>query len=266
MKLRIHHTTVFSYDEPISEGFTEVRLKPQDGQGQLCPSFALTSNPSASVFSYRDRHGNEVLHFDLLTPHDRLTVTARSVVHTADEFVRTETGLSLVDRFDFLQPTTYAPLGEAIRELAGPCVVQGDSAATVARVTAAVRGRLRYETGSTDVTTTAEDALARGAGVCQDFTHVALGACRSLGLPSRYVSGYIYAPGSASGAASHAWLDVFLDGHGWISVDPTHDTFQNGHHVRLAVGCDYADVPPTRGVFKGNAKESLGVTVKIEPL
>lgn len=266
MRLRIHHTTVFSYDEPISEGHVEVRLRPREGQGQHCASFTLTCAPPATVFSYRDRHGNEVMNFDLLTPYDRLEVSALSVVETQDGFGAWERELPMLDRFDFLAHTPHATCGDNVRALATPCRVAADGLATVERVVAAVRDRLRYEPGTTDVTTTAEQALARGAGVCQDFAHVTLAACRCLGLPARYVSGYIYAPESASSAASHAWVDVFTSEKGWISVDPTHDAAQSEQHVRLAVGCDYADVPPTRGVFKGNGKETLAVTVRIDPV
>jgi transglutaminase-like putative cysteine protease len=175
-----------------------------------------------------------------------------------------ERGLRILDRFDFLAPTAYAPFSEAVRALAAPCQVPGDAFATANRVLWTVRRHLRYESGSTDVTTSADEALTRGLGVCQDFAHLTLAACRVLGVPARYVSGYVFAPGSATSAASHAWVDVFADRQGWLSLDPTHDKAQGPEHVRVAVGRDYADVPPTRGVFKGNAKESLEVTVRIE--
>jgi transglutaminase-like putative cysteine protease len=93
-----------------------------------------------------------------------------------------------------------------------------------------------------------------------------IAACRGVGVPARYVSGYVYAPGSASAAASHAWVDVFVAGSGWQSFDPTHARAQTGEYVRVAVGRDYADVPPTRGVFKGNAREALSVAVRLEKL
>jgi transglutaminase-like putative cysteine protease len=264
VRLRIEHTTVFSYDEPVSECYTEVRLKPREGQGQRCLSFSLSCDPTAPVHAYADRYGNEVLHFDLLSPHDRLVVTARSEVETEIGHPGREVELSLLDRFDFLVETDYAPFGAEVRALAGTCVVPGDAAATASRVLWAVRKRLRYETGSTDVTTSAEEALRQGKGVCQDFAHLMLACCRVLSVPARYVSGYIHAPGSRSEAASHAWVDVFAERQGWISLDPTHDSTAGARHVRVAVGRDYADVPPTRGVWKGNAQETLEVTVRID--
>jgi len=264
MRLRVEHATVLAYDEPIVEGYTELRLRPREGEGQQLVSFALLTDPKAPLHTYRDRYGNEVTHFDLLAPHERLVVTARSEVETAQAVGAPEPGLSLVDRFDFLAPTTYAPFTDAVRAFAEPCRVEGDAFATASRVLWMVRRHLRYESGATDVTTSAAEALAQGVGVCQDFAHLTLAACRLLGVPARYVSGYVYAPGSASSAASHAWVDVFGERQGWLALDPTHDKAQGPEHVRVAVGRDYADVPPTRGIFKGNAKESLTVTVRIE--
>jgi transglutaminase-like putative cysteine protease len=266
MRLRVEHTTVLSYDEPIVEGYTELRLRPREGEGQQLTSFLLGTDPLAPFHTYRDGYGNQVSHFDLLAPHERLIVTARSEVETALAPAQADRGLSLLDRFDFLAPTEYAPFTDPVRAFAEPCGVEGDAFATANRVLWAVRRHLRYESGSTDVTTSADEALARGVGVCQDFAHLTLAACRLLGVPARYVSGYVFAPGSASSAASHAWVDVFADRQGWLSLDPTHDRAQGPEHVRVAVGRDYADVPPTRGVFKGNAKESLSVTVRIEAL
>jgi transglutaminase-like putative cysteine protease len=126
----------------------------------------------------------------------------------------------------------------------------------------AVAGELTYERGATTVRTTADEVLALGRGVCQDFAHVFLGACRSRGIPARYVSGYLYDEALEGGhAASHAWVDVWSEEQGWISLDPTHDRAQTDHYVRVAVGRDYADVPPTRGIYRGSAQEELDVTV-----
>jgi transglutaminase-like putative cysteine protease len=266
MRLRVEHQTTYSYDEPIFEGQTEARLRPTEDGGQRCLSFHLSVEPQAPCHGYRDRHGNDIVHFDVLGPYDKLVLVARSEILTADSFDEQQRDLSLLDRFEFSSPTAYTPVTEEIRAFAAPCLVPGSAGATASKVMAAVRERLAYETGATDVTTSAHEALLRGRGVCQDFAHLMLAACRSLGMPARYVSGYVHAPDSPSSAASHAWVDVFLPVRGWISLDPTHDTGQTERHVRLAVGRDYADVPPTRGVFKGNAREALDVKVRIETI
>jgi transglutaminase-like putative cysteine protease len=127
-----------------------------------------------------------------------------------------------------------------------------------------VHRALAYTPGATTVKTTAEEALASGRGVCQDFAHLMIAACRALDLPARYVSGYVFSPRRGTSAASHAWADVFVAARGWIALDPTHDSPQTDHYVRLAVGRDYADVTPTRGVYKGAGKETMAVDVRVE--
>ncbi len=126
-------------------------------------------------------------------------------------------------------------------------------------------GEFKYEPGATTVQTSAEDAIALKRGVCQDFAHVMIGVCRSHGMPARYVSGYLYSPTASTrdDAASHAWVDVYVPGQGWLALDPTHNCAQGAHYVRLGVGRDYADTPPTRGTFKGAAQETLAVNVTV---
>ena len=263
MRLRIRHTTTFRYDEPVSEAYMEMRLMPLDAGGQRCDSFRLTTDPPGEVRSYVDRFGNGIRHFDTLNPHDRLVVSARSDVFTPESFVAPERELSLLDAFDYVQPTEYAPDSEAVRTFARHAVGE-DPMATAQTLLRATHEALAYTPGATTVKTTADEALGAGRGVCQDFAHLMIAACRALGLPARYVSGYVFAPRRGTSAASHAWMDVFVAGHGWKSLDPTHGCAQTDHYVRLAIGRDYADVPPTRGVYKGAGKEEMVVDVSVE--
>jgi transglutaminase-like putative cysteine protease len=269
MWLGVEHTTVFAYDEPIAEAYTELRLRPQDDGGQRCSSFLLNAEPpEIDVQQYADPFGNTVHNFDVLEPHDRLTLVATSGVFTPDGFIDTPGALTMLEQHDYRSPTSYTP------SLAGrmPELDQGDdSGSTVAERTRALMGavskRLVYERGVTDVQTTADEVIALGRGVCQDFAHVMLATCRSVGIPARYVSGYLYDPSlRGDNAASHAWVDVWDDTSGWTALDPTHDREQSEAYVRVAVGRDYADVPPTRGVFKGAAHETLSVRVGLHAL
>lgn len=263
MRLRVAHTTVFSYESPITEGYTELRLRPLDTGGQRCLSFVLETDPRAEVHGYTDRFGNDVRHFDVLGPHDQLSVTARSEVTTPEAFGEEDAGLSPLDRHDYLSPSRFVPFDEDARAFALVLGIEGDPRATARRVVEAVRSRLQYEPGSTDVETAATDALRQGRGVCQDFAHIALAAFRLNGVPARYVSGYVQAQGEEGASASHAWIDYYDAGRGWTSLDPTHDTPQTARHLRVAVGRDYGDVPPTRGVYKGDTAERLSVTVRV---
>jgi transglutaminase-like putative cysteine protease len=264
VRLRITHTTTFTYDTAVSEAYMEMRLTPLDAGGQRCESFRLATDPAGEARGYSDRFGNHVRHFDTLAPHDRLVVTARSEVRTPAGYGDPETELSLLDAWDYRQSTAYTPQSVSLRAFAAAAAVPGDPLATAHAVCREVHRALAYTPGSTTVRTTADEALGAARGVCQDFAHVMIAACRALGLPARYVSGYMFAPQRGTASASHAWVDVFVPGPGWIALDPTHDAQQTDHYVRLAVGRDYSDVPPTRGVYKGAGREAMEVDVRVE--
>jgi transglutaminase-like putative cysteine protease len=264
MWLTIEHTTRLTYDAPIAEAYTELRLKPIHDDGQRCSAFTITTEPrNLSISEYDDRFGNVVHHFDILEPHDRLVLTVRSEVWTPSLFIDTR-HVSEVDRWDFLHPSRCVPLDGAIDDLASSVTPATTPAETAIQLLGRVRDAMTYEVGSTHVHTRADEALADGRGVCQDFAHVLIGVCRVHAIPARYVSGYLYDPSrDGEHEASHAWVDVLDPDRGWISLDPTHDGEQTDHYVRIGVGRDYADVPPTRGVYKGPGVETLDVSVHI---
>ncbi len=261
MRLHITHTTSLTYDQPISEAYTEVRLRPLDHAGQRCLSFSLHTEPREEVLTYTDPYGNLVHHFDVLQPHTVLAVTSESEVITTEIFTEPVRALSPLDAWSFTQPTAYAPFTPELVAFGAAQRVEDDPAATAVGLMRAISTGIKYEKGATTVTTTAAQALRLARGVCQDFAHIFLAASRSQGLAARYVSGYLYSIGDE--AASHAWVDVFVPGRGWLGLDPTHNAAQNGHYVRLAIGRDYADVPPTRGVYKGAGHETLDVAVSL---
>jgi transglutaminase-like putative cysteine protease len=268
MILLVEHTTKFAYDGPIAEAYTELRLRPREGGGQHCTAFRLTTEPHGlRVREYRDHFGNAVHHFDVVESHDRLVVTAVSEVMTPESFTNGRYVPGPLELHDYLHPTSYTPHSEGVREFAGRHPGDGGAATRARGLMAAVRGELVYEPGATDVQTRADEVLTLGRGVCQDFAHVMLAACRSLGIPARYVSGYLYDPKlEGDNAASHAWVDVWDEASGWVALDPTHDREQTSGYVRVAVGRDYADIPPTRGVYKGTAREALTVRVRLQAL
>ena len=268
MYLRVEHTTEFAYDGLIAEAYTELRLRPLEGGGQHCSSFRLGTEPfGLRVREYRDHFGNDVHHFDVLESHDRLAVTAVSTVMTPAQFTSGLVGLSPLELHDYLAPTDYAPFGAAVWEFASKFGADASGLAGARQLMTAVRAELVYDQGATDVQTRADEVLALGRGVCQDFAHVMLAACRCAGIPARYVSGYLYDPKLVGdNAASHAWVDVWDESLGWSALDPTHAREQTEAYVRVAVGRDYSDVPPTRGVFKGAASETLSVRVGLQAL
>jgi transglutaminase-like putative cysteine protease len=268
MILRVEHTTEFAYDGPIAEAYTELRLRPLEGGGQHCSSFRLiTQPPGLRVREYRDHFGNGVHHFDVLESHDRLTVTAVSEVMTPASFTGAGQAPTPLDLHDYLRPTAFAPFAESVRAFAERHTAGSAGSERARALMSAIRAELVYDPRATDVQTRADEVLSLGRGVCQDFTHVLLAAGRSVGIPSRYVSGYLYDPKlEGDNAASHAWVDVWDEERGWLALDPTHDRDQSESYVRVAVGRDYADVPPTRGVYKGQANETLAVRVGLQAL
>jgi transglutaminase-like putative cysteine protease len=267
MRLRIEHQTTFTYEEPISEAYTEMRLKPSDAGGQMCLSFSLHTEPRGSVLQYTDRYGNDVRHFNVLPQHRRLSVMAVSEVLTPAELYDYAGELNPLDTHDYLSPTRFAPHTREMLQFAAAHVVQGNTFATAMNLMRAIFYSMKYEPGATNVHTSSQDVLVLQAGVCQDFAHLMLSVCRSYSIPARYVSGYLYGPSStADNAASHAWVDVFIEGKGWISLDPTHNCPQTERYVRIGIGRDYADVPPTRGTYKGTAEEKLDVKVSVREL
>lgn len=275
MRLQIRHTTIFHYTEAINEAYTEMRLRPLEGAGQRCYRFSLMTEPRGEVMSYIDRYGNTVHHFDTLQSHDRVVVMAASDVETTPTYLSEPSAFSPLDAYDFLAPTDYVPLAEEIESFARRHAAPDNPQATAFGLMEGLFRELVYDPQATDVKTRAPEALRLKRGVCQDFAHLMLAGCRSLGIPARYVSGYLYSARAAresetsgeprpSNAASHAWVDVYLANRGWVSLDPTHNCEQTEQYVRVATGRDYADVPPTRGVYKGTASEDLEVHVEVK--
>ncbi len=266
MRLNIEHITTFTYDAPIGEAHTMMRLRPMDAGGQHCLSFSLFTEPRGELTEFTDPRGNNVRYFDVLAPHEQLIVSAMSQVLTPERMTNERIELTSFERFDYLNESPYTEHSDIIHDLAHSAEVANDAYATALALMRAIHAAIKYERGVTDVKTTAPQALKLGRGVCQDYTHVMLSACRSVGLPARYVSGYFYGTKSNTAyAATHAWVDVFLEGQGWVSLDPTHNTEQTPNHVRVAIGRDYADVTPTRGIYTGHASEKLSVKVRVYP-
>jgi transglutaminase-like putative cysteine protease len=263
MKLEIVHSTRYRYSGPIAETVMEVRLRPMDGNGQSCTKFGLEVSSGIKPRSYLDGYGNSVHYFNLVRPHTRLSITSRSVVETGLE-VDVDPGENLVHDFlRFRSPVTDVP---GVRELAdrhpiadlgaGPAVERA-----LDELTLTISREFAYDRAVTNVYSAVDDVLELRAGVCQDFAHLFIAVARAMGVPARYVSGYIHAPGAAT-TASHAWAEAWLPGRGWVGYDATHPVRTSEHHVRLAVGRDYSDAAPTRGIYVGSATGTMDVKVR----
>jgi len=263
MKVEIVHSTRYRYSGPIAETVMELRLRPMDGNGQSCLEFELDVSSGIEPRTYRDGYGNIVHYFNLVRPHVRLSVTSRSVVETGRE-LDADAGEDLVhDYLRFRSPVKDVP---GVRQLAsrhpiadpssGPSVEQA-----LDELTLAISREFTYDRAVTNVYSAVDEVLALRAGVCQDFAHLFIAVARSMGVPARYVSGYIHAAGAAM-TASHAWAEAWVPGRGWIGYDATHPVRAAEHHVRVAVGRDYSDAAPTRGIYVGSATGTMEVQVR----
>jgi transglutaminase-like putative cysteine protease len=269
VRLQTVHSTRYRYSGPVAETVMEVRLRPMDGGGQRCIDFALELSSGINPRSYVDGYGNTVHYFNLVRPHTRLHVTSRSVVETGLE-PDTDPGEELVQ--DFLRFRAPVMDVEGVRELAGRhAIADPTSPEEVERalneLTLTISRDFAYNRAVTNVYSSVEEVLALRAGVCQDFAHLFTAVARAMGVPARYVSGYIHIPGEKGATtASHAWAEGWVPGKGWIGYDATRPVRTTENHVRLAVGRDYSDAAPTRGIYVGSATGTMGVSVRTRAL
>jgi len=283
MLLEVKHVTQYHYARAVRESVMELWMQPQKGTTQRLLSFDLELDPPAQLFSYVDSFGNAVYHFDVPQPHDQLEITARSTVETTPppslpdaldrgEWDRLRSEFVKGDCFDFLRPHGYAVRTEALGAFVARHQLDElrhlDPLTAVRRLNQAIYEAFDYQPGVTGADSPIDLAIAEGRGVCQDFAHIMIAICRHWGVPARYVSGYLFRDRSdghdrSDPDASHAWVEVFLPSLRWVGFDPTNDIAAGERHVCVAIGRDYGDVPPSRGVFKGETESQLAVGVSV---
>jgi transglutaminase-like putative cysteine protease len=259
----------------------EVRMKPITEGIQHCLKFKLATNPRARVLNYQDHLGNDVHHFDIASSHSQLTVIAESLVHMGspaalidalapEAWKELDAIISKTDCADFLSPSQFARPAPRLTELAAElgAMRRADPLSLLREIMAGMAKSFTYCPRTTKVDSPIDQALDERKGVCQDFSHIMIALVRPLGIPCRYISGYLFHRDDDQGSgedATHAWVEALLPGLGWIGFDPTNNAIAGERHIRVAVGRDYADVPPTRGVFQGDAKSELSVAVQVAP-
>ncbi|HTH61363.1 MAG TPA: transglutaminase family protein [Paraburkholderia sp.] len=259
MQLAIRHDTVYRYEAPVRYSIQQLHLAPLTTPAQIVTQWHIDA--PGKLDATRDAYGNMLQTLVLTKPHQEIRLRVRGEVETlplADG--RLPDGEGPVPAWYFTLPTRLTETDDALSELAAG-LAPLDSSAAVLDAAAIVNERVRYAQGVTEVTHSAADALALGSGVCQDHAHVMLALCRARGVPARYVSGYVD-PGDAPEVASHAWVDVWLDG-GWVTIDVTHACFASEKYCRIAVGRDYESAAPVRGTRVGGMAETLDVRVEV---
>jgi transglutaminase-like putative cysteine protease len=279
----VRHVTTFRYEPEVRESVMEVRMQPRNEGIQRCLSFTLEVNPPANITQYRDFTGNTVHHFDIAGRHREVKVTAQSTVQVqavpaprpseAGDWADLDALTASDDYWEMMLPSQFAHSGDALERLAVElrCERRIGPLELLTELNEGIYELFSYVPNSTKVDSPIEDALESRKGVCQDFAHIMIALVRPLRIPCRYVSGYLFhreqnghKDRSLEGA-SHAWVEALVPRLGWTAFDPTNNLIGGDRHIRVAIGRDYADVPPTRGVYKGDAESELSVAVTVSP-
>jgi transglutaminase-like putative cysteine protease len=282
VQYNIRHVTRFIYEAPISESVMEARMQPRSEGPQRCLQFALSTTPSTRIRMYQDHDGNVVHHFNIPGRLSRLSVVAEALIDSSpcpalpeslgdDAWGQIDAAASSGTFWEMLNPSPFARPTAALEALAGELGSSraADPLTTLKQLNDDLFARFTYSPKSTRVDSPIDDALASRRGVCQDFTHIMIALVRRLGIPCRYVSGYLFQQAEdgvrSPEGSTHAWMEAWLPDLEWVGFDPTNRLIADHRHIRVALGRDYADVPPTRGVFKGSSavRSELAVAVRV---
>lgn len=280
MRLRVFHRTRYSYRTTVRDSHNELRLRPATRDRARLEFFLLNVQPPVRLRHFRDQWLNYVHYFDIAEPHSELVIEAHTTINTTSPYEAGKPAGVLLHQLKRIEDDLVQPfLGssryvEIIPELWREAIDLREGRNDVFEIAEAIMRHIyqtwSYAPNTTSVSTHVRDLLAARRGVCQDFTHVMLAMCRAIGIPARYVSGYLYnGPDShlRGAQASHAWCEVFLPGNGWFGLDPTNDTLADERHIKIATGRDYHDAAPVSGHFNGppGATSALEVDLEISP-
>jgi transglutaminase-like putative cysteine protease len=281
-RYELRYRTTFTYDDVVRESQNELRACPATDDHQQLVSHRVTVHPSARVLTYVDYWGTRVDTFGVREPHVAMEVVAESTVETFPRPLVT-TSPRLADlrtaafrdlHLEYLEPTAHTRWnGEVAASAARVAGLGGDDVVgVVLALHRFVHSSLTYTPGATYIGVDVNEVLREGHGVCQDYAHLAVALCRSIGIPARYVSGFFFAQDDSSGAdvegdvievQTHAWFEAAVPGWGWLALDPTNAQQVGVRHISIGYGRDYDDVPPVRGVFAGDGRPLTDAVVEI---
>jgi transglutaminase-like putative cysteine protease len=277
MAYSVRHITKFGYEPAVRESVMEVRMQPRTDARQRCMTFSLGVLPQASVMVYRDFFGNVVHHFDIPGRTNLIEIDAQAIVDVTppndkapdSNWVDLDAQVAKGDFWEMLLPSHFAKPTDLLEKLAGELRVERRASPyeLLVELNAGLYDAFDYVPNSTEVDSPIDHSLETRQGVCQDFAHIMITMVRQLHIPCRYVSGYLFHQDAnkdrSPAGATHAWVEAYLGESGWVAFDPTNNLLGGERHIRVALGRDYSDVPPTRGVFKGNPENELSVLVTV---
>ena len=265
MRLSIRHTTRYHYDEPVAHGMQRVRLTPKETQGQRIIDWSMEYAGAREELSYDDQNFNHVTLLSVEEGATEVVVTCRGIVDTEDKAGVIGQHSGHLPLWAFLGHSGLTKPGPRIKELISR-VERSDEGmvATLHNLSRTIREAVDYQTGTTQVNTTAEEAALSGKGVCQDHAHIFIAAARSLDIPARYVSGYLMMNDRVEQEATHAWAEAHVQGIGWVGFDISNQISPDPRYVRVATGRDYRDASPIVSMSYGNSPGTLSVDLAIE--
>jgi transglutaminase-like putative cysteine protease len=267
MRVLIHHRTEYRYSQPLMQSVQYLRLTPRSGTSQTVNRWKIAC-PGAELTEWTDHYGNTCHTLVMARPTQSMVIEVSGDVRTIDTNGVIPSGTTTVPFEVFLRHTAYTQPDRALAKFAQKFKepIGADAIAGLHKLMLGVQEAVVYEKNHTTVHTTAAETLAAGRGVCQDHAHVFIAACRQLGVPARYVSGYLgRGEGTHQTTASHAWAEALVADLGWVSFDCANGISATEAYVRVAIGLDYADAGPVRGVRTGGGVEELDVTVQLSP-
>jgi len=264
MRLQVRHQTAYRYETPIVAATQTLRLTPRSYEGMMVHRWTVRSDMRRDLPSFTDGYGNIVHGHTINQPHLAAAILVEGEVETTNTHGIVRGAPEPLPPLFFLRRTPLTTPDAALEALAGTVARQGSVLKQLHHLVKAVRDKVEYRSGATDTATSAADALAAGAGVCQDHAHIFVAAARLLAIPARYVGGYLWTSDDAREyQATHAWAEAFVHDLGWVGFDPSNRICPTEAYIRTSVGLDYASAAPVRGVRRGTAAETLAVKVKI---
>lgn len=265
MRLAIKHTSHYRFERPLVHAIQRLRLTPKTTQGQEIVTWDMTFENAEKQFEYEDQHRNLTTLIAMTPGTQEVTVTCTGTVNTSDHAGVIGRHAGHLPLWSFRGQTPLTKAGAGIRGLARDVRKDGgETLAILHALSSRIRDKVVYQTGATGVSTTAEDALAIGCGVCQDHAHLFIGTARAMGIPARYVSGYLMMNDRVEQEATHAWAEAHVEDLGWVGFDVSNGISPDRRYVRVATGRDYRDAAPITGISTGSATEELRVAVAVE--
>lgn len=266
MRIIVEHETIYTYEMPVSYTIQNLRLTPQPYDGQVVRSWEIECPGAGMLHALTDCFGNVNHTLVIDRPHQEVMIRVRGKVDTLNTDGVVSGAVEPFPSLFYLRETAQSKPDGAIRALAGTArtAAEGDHLKCLHILMNSIRDAIEYQTGETHAHTTAVEALAKGAGVCQDHAHVFIAGARSIGIPARYVSGYLlHTDTGEESDASHAWAEALVPDLGWVGFDVANRVCPDDNYVRVGVGLDYWESSPVRGMRRGGGDEELSVAVRI---